>query len=447
MADEMDWAEDRQKFSLKMKLLFLAHRIPFPPNKGDKIRSYHELRALTERGHEVHLLAFADDVRDLHHQVDLARWCASVRIVRLRKFWAKLRALVTLLTSRPLSLGYFGSRKMRRLVKHALEQHQFDAVFVFSSPMAQYVPAEWRSRTVVDLVDVDSEKWREYATRTSPPYSWLYGIEARRLRSFEYEIVAGFAHSILTTRREAELFEELDEFTRRAKVRILTIGVDGEYFQVQATPETGGKLIRHPAAMQQASETRPQLVFVGAMDYFANVEAVRWFANEVFPLIRKEEPQAEFCIVGSNPAAEVKKLAERPGITVTGTVEDVRPYMHRATTCVVPLKIARGVQNKLLEAMACGKAIVATPEAAAGLRLAHEEQLLLAESPAEFAAAVVETIRDESLRERLGWRARRFVETEHDWQPLQQKLAELIETVGQRRPEVEQTNVRAIARH
>jgi glycosyltransferase involved in cell wall biosynthesis len=188
-------------------------------------------------------------------------------------------------------------------------------------------------------------------------------------------------------------------------------------------------------------------VFVGAMDYFANVEAVRWFANEVFPLIRQEEPQTEFYIVGSNPIAEVKKLAECPGVTVTGTVEDVRPYLHSATTCVVPLRIARGVQNKLLEAMACGKAIVATPEAAAGLRLAHEEQLLLAGSPVEFAAAVVETIRNESLRENLGWRARRFVEAEHNWQPLQQKLAELIENIAQRRTEFDRTNVRAIARH
>lgn len=430
-----------------MKLLFLAHRIPYPPNKGDKIRSYHELRALTERGHEVHLLAFADDVCDLHHQVDLARWCASVRIVRLRKFWAKLRALLTVLTSRPLSLGYFGSWRMRRLVKQAIERQNFDAVFVYSSAMAQYVPADWRSRTVVDLVDVDSEKWREFAERTSPPHSWLYAIEAGRLKKHELEIVADFANSILTTRREADLLSELDEFTRRARLRIITNGVDLDYFQPEPSAPAVGKVIRHPSAGWREIGSTPKLAFIGAMDYYANIEAAEWFVNEVFPLIREREPQAEFFIVGSNPTAEIKNLAERPGVIATGTVRDIRPYLMNATACVVPLRVARGVQNKLLEAMACGKAVVATSEAAAGLRVAHEEQLLLADSPTDFAAAVLETMRDENLRERLGWQARRFVETEHDWRPVLQKLTELIESVGQRRNESGNTNIRAIARH
>ncbi len=430
-----------------MKLLFLAHRIPYPPNKGDKIRSYHELRALVEHGHEVHLLAFADNVRDLHYQVELARGCASVRIIRLRKFWAKIRALLSVLTSRPLSLGYFGSRKMRRLVKRALKKQKFDAVFVYSSAMAQYVPAKWRSRTIVDLVDVDSEKWREYAEQTSPPKSWLYEIEARRLRKHEHEIVASFANSILTTRHEAELLSGLDEFTRRARVRIITNGVDSDYFQPNPLEAAKGKIIRLPFAAKPETESTPCLVFTGVMDYFANIEAVRWFVAEVFPLIQEQEPRAELVIAGSNPTAEVRKLAEQPGVKVTGTVGDIRPYLDAATVCVAPLRIARGIQNKVLEAMACGKAIVATPEAATGLRVAHEEQLLLASSPTEFAAAVLETIRDKSLRDSLGGRARRFVEIEHNWQPLQQKLIELIESVGQRRSESERTSVRAIARH
>lgn len=430
-----------------MKLLFLAHRIPYPPNKGDKIRSYHELRALVEHGHEVHLLAFADNVRDLHYQVDLARGCASVRIIRLRKFWAKIRALLSVLTLRPLSLGYFGSWKMRRLVRRALKKQKFDAVFVYSSAMAQYVPAKWRLRTIVDLVDVDSEKWREYARQTPSPKSWLYEIEAHRLRKHEHEIAAGFANSILTTRREADLLTDLDEFTRRARIRVLTNGVDTDYFQPDTSAADAGKIIRMPFAPAREPDSRPRLVFTGVMDYFANVEAVRWFAAEVFPLIQEQEPQAEFIIAGSNPSAEVKKLAELPGVKVTGTVEDIRPYLDVATVCVAPLRIARGIQNKLLEAMACGKAIVATPEAAASLRVTHEEQLLLASSPIEFATAALELIRDKSLRDSLGWRARRFVEIEHNWQPILQKLIELIESVGQRPTESERTSIRAIARH
>ncbi len=421
-----------------MKLLFLAHRIPYPPDKGDKIRSYHELRALVECGHEVHLLAFADDLGDLNHQVDLARWCSSVQIVPLRKTFAKLRAMACLIGSRPLSLGYFWTMKMRRLIKRALAEHKYDAVFVYSSAMAQYVPPEWRSRTIVDLVDVDSEKWLEYAERSSGLKARLYRTEGKRLRKFEHQIVAGFANSILTTEREARLLDELDEFTRRARLRIITNGVDLDYFHPVETGSLNAPTQRW---------NNPRLVFTGAMDYRANVEAVEWFVNEIFPLIKQQEPRAEFFIVGSNPTAEVKKLAEHPGVTITGFVEEIPPYLQEATASVIPLRIARGVQNKLLEAMACGKAVIATPEAAAAFRVTHDEQLLVANTAAEFAEATVQVIRDQSLRQRLGWNARRFVELEHDWQPLLQRLVELVESAGQRRIETESRNVRAIARH
>ncbi len=414
-----------------MKLLFLAHRIPYPPNKGDKIRSYYELRAFIERGHEVHLLAFADDLDDLNFQVDLARWCASVEIVPLRPLRAKLRAAANLFGSRPLSLGYFASRRMRRLVKRAMAENNFDAVFVYSSTLAQYVPRHLASRTVVDLVDVDSEKWRDYAGRTTGLKSRLYALESKRLRSYEHAIVSRFANTVVTTAREAALLDELDEFTRRARLRAITNGVDLDYFQ----PED-----RRPETIS------PRLVFTGAMDYYANVEAVRYFVEEIFPLVRAREPRAEFFIVGSNPTAEVKRLGKLSGVTVTGFVLDVRPYLASATVCVAPLRIARGVQNKVLEAMATGKAVVASPEAVAGLRLVDGEQAMVAGTPQAFAEAVIEIIRDENLRESLGRQARRFVEFEHDWEPLLQKLAEMIEAAGARAIQSARPNLRAIAK-
>ncbi len=430
-----------------MKLLFLAHRIPYPPNKGDKIRAYHELRALVERGHEVHLLAFADQAHDLHYQVDLARHCASVRVLRLRKRWANVRALTAVLTSRPLSLGYFGSRKFERLVRQTLAEQKFNAIFVYSSAMAQYVPREWQSRTVVDLVDVDSEKWRDYAKRTSLPQTWLYNLEAERLRKFEYGIVSQFANSVLTTKREAALLDELDEFTRRARLRVITNGVDLDYFDSSPRAVTAGFNSSSKLVGAQPADNAPRLVFTGAMDYFANIEAVEWFVNEIFPLIREQEPQVKFFIAGSNPTKQVKQLAQHPGVTVTGYVEDLRPYLHKATACVVPLRIARGVQNKLLEAMAAGKAIVATPEAAAGLHLTDGEELLTAATPREFADTVLRIIRDQSLRESLGRRARRFVETNHKWTPLLESLVRLLETVAERPVASQTRNVRAFARH
>ena len=415
-----------------MKLLFLAHRIPYPPNKGDKIRSYHQLRALAERGHEVHLLAFADDPRDLGYQVDLAKSCASVEVVPLNPQRAKLKSITNLFGKRPLSLGYFGSRKMRGLVRDKCAAENIDAVFVYSSTMAQYVPREMVSRTVVDLVDVDSEKWRDYARNRHAPLSWLYEMEFRRLRNYEHEIVARHAHTILTTPREAAHLNRVDEFTRRARLRTITNGVDLKHYRPE--PWRISLLDKMPIGERQwfADPAAPRLVFTGAMDYYANVEGVRWFVEEVLPLIRRREPHAQFLIVGSNPTDEVKRLGQQRGVVVTGRVDDVRPYLLAATACVVPLRIARGVQNKVLEAMAAGRAIAATPEAVAGLNVADDDQLLLGETPHKLAEAVVRLVRDEQLRARLGAEARSFVETEHDWTPLLQRFVELIEGVGAR---------------
>jgi polysaccharide biosynthesis protein PslH len=398
-----------------MKLLFLAHRIPYPPNKGDKIRSYNELRGFVERGNEVHLLAFADSRRDMCYRVFLAQLCASVEIVPLHRTDAKLRAAAKLMTSQPLSLGYFESWKMKRLVRQSVARHDFDAVFVYSSTMAQYVPRELWVRTIVDLVDVDSEKWRDYARFANPPKSWLYELEWKRLKHYEHEIVRRFAFTILTTTREASLLDELDEFTRHARLRIITNGVDLDYFQ----PDD-----------EEAIAPTPRLVFVGAMDYYANIEGVTWFVEKVFPLIRRIEPRAEFFIVGSNPTSEVERLGRRAGVSVTGLVYDVRPFMRSATAYVVPLRIARGVQNKVLEAMAAGKAIVATPEAIAGLQVSDGKELLVARTPEEFADATLSLIRQESLRRELSRKSLRFVETEHDWEPLVRSVTELTESVA-----------------
>ncbi len=413
-----------------MKVLFLAHRIPYPPDKGDKMRSFHQLHALTARGHKVHLLAFADEAKDLQYQAKLSALCASAVIVPLNRRRAKLQAAKKLSSRAPLSLGYFASPRMRRLSVHKLTTLNPEVIFVYSSTMAQYVPPQFAQRTVVDLVDVDSEKWRDYAEYTNWPWSWLYQLEWRRLRRYEYAIIRQFAQTIVTTEREAALLDELDEFTRRARLRVITNGVDLEYYRPfgaelpEALPVEEQKYFVNSAAIR--------LVFTGAMDYYANVEGVRYFVDQVLPLIRECEPRVEFLIVGRNPSSEVRRLGERDGVTVTGEVRDVRPYLAAATACVVPLRIARGVQNKVLEAMACGRAIIALPEAVGGLRVVAGEHLLVVRDAQAMAEAVLKVIADESLRTQLGLQARRFVEAEHDWAPLLERTVDLIELVGSR---------------
>jgi len=412
-----------------MKLLFISPRIPYPPNKGDRVRLSHELQAFIDRGHEVHLLAFADDLNDLNYRVDLGRMCTTVGIVPLRRVWAFVRALVNLAYTRPLSRGYFASRKMRRLVKRAVSDNDFDAVFVCSSPMAQYVPRELASRAVVDMADLDSEKWRDRAGGANPLTSRICSLEWKRLREYEYKIVTRFANTVVTTRREAALLDRLDEFTRRARLRTIADGVDLDHFRPSS---------------QSPDTISPRLVFVGAMDYFANVEGARYFAEEVFPLIRSRESRAKFSIIGANPTDEVKKLARYPGVIVTGEAPDARSYLREATLCVVPLRRARGARNEVLEAMAAGKAVIASPEAVAGLRVVNGDHLMIADSPRRFADAALEVIRDASLRESLETRARHFVEAEHHWKPLLQRLVELVEAVGGREKRPGRSNARAI---
>jgi sugar transferase (PEP-CTERM/EpsH1 system associated) len=412
-----------------MKLLFISPRIPYPPDKGDRLRSSHELQAFIERGHEVHLLAFADDLNDLNYRVDLGRMCATVGIVPLRRVWAVARALVNLASLRSLSRGYFASRRMRRLVKRAVSDNDFDAVFVCSSPMAQYVPRELASRAVVDMADVDSEKWRDRAGGANPLRSWVCSLECKRLREYEYKVIARFANTVVTTRREADLLDRLDEFTRRARLRTIAGGVDLDKFR---------------PSPQSPDAISPRLVFVGAMDNFGNVEGARYFAEEVFPLIRSRESRAKFSIIGANPTDEVKKLARYPGVIVTGEARDARPYLREATLCVVPLRRARGAPQRVLEAMAAGKAVVASPEAVAGLRVVNGEHLMIADSPRRFADAALEVIRDASLRDSLETQARHFVEAEHDWKTLLQKMVDLVESVGRREDKAGRSNARAV---
>jgi sugar transferase (PEP-CTERM/EpsH1 system associated) len=413
-----------------MKLLFISPHIPYPPDNGDRIRLSQELQALIERGHEVHLLAFTGDMDDLNYQVDLARMCATVGIVPRRRVWAVTRALINLAFMRPFSRGYFASRKMRRLVKRAVSNNDFDAVFVCSSPMAQYVPQELLSRAVMDMADVDSEKWRDRAGGANPLMSRIYSLEWRRLREYEYRTISRFANTVVATGREAALLDRLDEFTRRARLRTIANGVDLDFFQ---------------PSFQSPDTISPRLVFVGAMDYFANVEGARYFAEEVFPLIRSRESRAKFSIIGANPTDQVKKLARYPGVIVTGEAADARSYLREATLCVVPLRHARGAQREILEAMAAGKAVIASPEAVAGLRVVNGEHLMIADSPRKFADAALEVIRDATLRESLETQARQFIEAEHDWKSLLQRMVDLVETVGAREHNLGRSNTRAIA--
>lgn len=383
-------------------LLFLAHRIPYPPTKGDKIRSYHILRHLAER-YRVHLGAFVDDPADWAHCEPLARLCADICLVPLSPRAARLRSLSALGRGEPLTLPYYRSAKLQAWVDALLSQRGPERVFVFSSAMAQYVesPGYAGRRRVLDFVDMDSDKWRQYAANRRGPLAWVYAREARALLAYERRCAAVFDASLFVSAAEAELFRANAPETT-ARIGFVENGVDTEFFSPSREyPNPYG-------------EGERALVFTGAMDYWANVEAVVWFAEQVFPAVLAAEPQARFYVVGARPSAAVMALAKRAGVVVTGAVADVRPYLAHAGLAVAPLRIARGVQNKVLEAMAMATPVVISPQAADGLRLEPALRTVVCADAAAMAERAVQLL--STGDDGLGPRARQWVVRHYDWE-------------------------------
>ncbi len=335
-------------------VLFLCHRLPWPPSKGDKIRSYHILRRLAERYH-VYLGTFVDDPADWQHLASVEALCAEVCVRPLSPWRTRWRALAALVRGEALTVGVYRDRMMRRWVQRLLADHKVELVLCYSSGVAPLVMSRAQVHRVMDFVDVDSDKWHQYAQRAGGSVKRLvYRREARRLAEFERKIAAQFDASVFVSETEAAFFRQLAPESAGSVFGIPN-GVDAGYWDPQRTC----------SSPYQPGERA--VVFVGAMDYRANVDAVEWFAHEVWPQIFAQRPDARFYIVGSKPTAEVRALGQLGGITVTGRVEDVRPYLAHAHAVTAPLRIARGIQNKVLEALAMEKVLLATPEAYAGV--------------------------------------------------------------------------------
>jgi sugar transferase (PEP-CTERM/EpsH1 system associated) len=399
-----------------MKILYLAHRIPYPPNKGEKIRAFHQLQHLAQR-HTVHLACLVDERDDLVHLQTLQQYCASVDAVYRGKKLAQALALLALPSAQPLSVASFYSHQLAQKIRQRLQMEPFDCIFIYSSTMAEYVRQVADIPKVMDFVDVDSEKWRLYADFTTAPMTWLYRLEATRLARYEAEIARTCAQSILISDLEAACMQH------RVPERTFTVipnGVDLAYFAPSETPVSC-----YPPG---------HVVFAGAMDYFPNVDAVQYFCSEIFPLLRQALPEARCTIVGRNPTPQVRRLGEESQITVTGAVPDVRPYLAQAQVAVAPLRIARGVQNKVLEAMAMGLPVVGTSTAFAGLQATAADGIRVADDPQAFAQAVLTLCTDSQLHYGCAQQARRYVQTHHQWADHGSLLEALLHKVCQETP-------------
>jgi polysaccharide biosynthesis protein PslH len=407
-----------------VNILFICHRIPYPPNKGDKIRSFHEIKYLS-RKHKLYLAFLVDDERDLQYLEELDQYCAAYDYDVINPRRQKFRSLLSLVTGKPLSIPYFYSEKLQGAINRRLKGAGIDAIVCFSSPMAEYVfrNDEYRAgslngtKLIMDFVDVDSDKWRMYAGFSRFPFSAVYRREWRRLQAYEKKVGEAFDWSVFVSEKEVELFASFCPGTRAVAV---ANGVDPAYLAVEK-PGAGNDL--------PAPHTDPVILFIGAMDYFPNEDAVLYFAREIWPLVRKELPEAGFHVVGGNPSKKVTALADKgSGIVVTGYVPDVRPYLAKADVFVAPIRIARGVQNKVLEAMAAGVPVVARPEAVQGIS-GHNGCIRVEENSQDFAAAVVDYFMEPDKREETVSTAQKFIAANYNWFDNLTQMDELLGTV------------------
>ena len=397
----------------KPSLLFLCHRIPFPPNKGDKIRSYHLLRYLSTH-YRVYLGAFVDDPIDWQYADKLEDMCEKVRLVKLNPIFARIKSLRALCSGQALSQPYYSSPEMSCWVNQLQTDNTIQRVVVYSAVMAQYVDGEKysSSKKIADMVDVDSEKWREYSQQKSFPMNWVYHREANRLLKFESHVAESFNHSLFVSVAEAKKFIELVPEIA-ARVGSYSNGVDTDYFspqQVFASPYNDNENV---------------MVFTGAMDYWPNIDAVVSFVHEVFPTVLAVNPQVRFYIVGSNPVAQLRKLADLPGIVVTGRVDDVRPYLAHAAVAIAPMRIARGIQNKVLEAMAMARPVIVSEAGIEGIDAIDGEDVLVANQTSDYERYIDDVLTQKYKT--LGLSARRRVMQDFSWEKNLPLVGQLLE--------------------
>lgn len=446
-----------------MKILYLSHRIPYPPNKGDKIRSFNEIKYLS-KNHEIHLACLADETTDLKYENTLKTYCAKTAVVKMNKTFSKIKSLTALTNGTPMTVKYFYSKTLQSTINQWILSENYNAIICFSSPMAEYVFRSkpfWTEKAqgtrrkaqgqqeaetnptshhpnsklkihnselhrrptfkiknsklkitkppapslIIDFCDLDSDKWAQYADRSSFPQNLIYRRESRQLLAYEKKVNQTFDHTIFVSQSEANLFSNL--YPTAKNITVIPNGVDTTYFD----PNLKFK-IEHSKLKIAKSEI---LLFSGAMDYHANIDAVTWFTSQIFPLIKEVFPNAQFYIVGSNPNPDVKALANDKDIHVTGYVKDIRPYYQATDLCVVPIRLARGIQNKVLEAMAMEKPIVSTSQAGQGIDAKNRKHLLIEDTPHGFSKAVINLLKDNSLKKTLKTNARAFVENNYNW--------------------------------
>jgi sugar transferase (PEP-CTERM/EpsH1 system associated) len=390
-----------------MKILYLSQRFPYPPDRGDRIPVFNHIKHLSKL-HKVHVASLIGSRDELRHVEGMKEWATSVTVEYQPRWKSALGKVAAWFTGRTLSQGHYWNRKLHARLADLIKKEGIEAVVVFSSSMAQYVEPYPQLIRIMNFCDLDSQKWAQLSLTTLWPKSWIYRREASLLLEYERKIAASFDSSCVVTENEAKLFNDL---IPGVPVPVLANGVDHAFF---------GAVEWKPVDLQ--------LTFVGVMDYEPNAEAVEFFVKEAWPEISRRHPGARFTIVGSKPTSRVQALAKTPGVTVTGFVPDVRPYLSASTLVVVPLKVARGIQNKILEAMAAGVPVATTPAAAGGLPASAHEALFIVDraDAGDFSKRLSELLTQREAMQDRARKARTFVQTNYSWTRTGEVLENLL---------------------
>lgn len=389
----------------RRKILMLTHRVPFPPDRGDRIRSWNILLHLS-KSYEVSLGCVSDEPLEADARLRLESVCKHFSVATIGSQTKWLRAGVSAARGRSLTEGLFWSPTLCRTLDRWAKTESFDAVLVYCSSMLRYARRKLLRDIprFVDLVDVDSQKFYEYADNATAWKRAIYRTEGNRVRRLEQDAVQMSKAVTLVSDAEADVLCNTLEPAEHA-VHGVANGVDTEYFAPADLPNDA------------ASKTQsfPRLVFVGVMNYPPNVEALEWFVANVWPWLRESFPSASLDIVGKHPSASILQLSRKDGIRVTGSVPDVRPHISEADIVIAPLQIARGVQNKVLEAMSMGMPVIATSDAATGIDASSGQHLLIADSPTEWKSSIQQLSEDALLRQTLGRNARSLICEHYTW--------------------------------
>lgn len=388
------------------RLLFIAHRVPYPPDKGERVRAFEELKNLSRR-FRVTLAALAHSDSDVHAASYLKPWCEKLLIARVRRLPSLVRGGVCLLRGRSVTEGAFRSRRLMNLIRTESLYNPFHLAMAYSSSTLPYLWQAQCCARVADLVDVDSAKWGSYAGRSGLLKRRLFRREQRGVALLEGRALETCQAVVLVSAAEAQLLDDPD-----GRVVAVGNGVDLDYFSPTPGPSR-----------------EPSLVFTGTMSYEPNIDAVCWFVRHVWPGLRQEVPELTLTIVGRDPSARVRRLTDTPGVAITGAVPDVRPYLSRATAAIAPLRIARGIQNKVLEAMAMGRPVIGSPGALEGLEVTDDCEVLQANTPREWRDQVLRLVTNPSLRDHIGMLARLCVQEHYSWESRMAPLVSMCEAI------------------